>query len=303
MNRKLGRKPIYKTAAGEQAVMAVYDRILAEMPESTESLEIETSHGMTHVLAQGSTDAPVLVLLHGAGSNALAWGGDMPEFARRFRVFAVDTPGEPGRSSHERIHWAGAGIVEWLQEVVDGLGAFSSSSGPGDASVGGFAPVMLAGISQGGYIALRFAVARPERVRALVALAPGGVSPVKPDFLLRGITYSLLGRWGSGALVRYIMGDDGVPMVAMDYMDLIYTHFRSRMDPMPFLTDAELRRLNMPVLLVAGGRDKLFDSAKTVARFERTVADVEVRVLPEAGHALVNVAQELTPFFQKAVAD
>lgn len=303
MNQNARQKPIYKTPAGERVVMAVYDRILGEWPEATESLEIATAHGVTHVLAQGPTDAPVLLLLHGAGSNALAWGGDVPELARRFRVYAVDTPGEPGRSCHERIPWEGTGIVDWLGEVIDGLSVLSGSGGLGDASAAEVVPVLLAGISQGGYIALRFATARPKRVRALAVLAPGGVSPVKPGFLVRGITYSLLGRWGSGALVRYIMDDEGVPEVAMDYMDLIFTHFRSRMDPQPLLTDAELRRLNMPVLLAAGGRDKLFDSAKTVVRFERLVADADVRVLPEAGHALVNVARELIPFFEKAATD
>jgi pimeloyl-ACP methyl ester carboxylesterase len=209
------QKPIYKTPAGEQAVMAVYDRILVTWPDTTERLQIETRHGRTHVLAQGQKDARPLMLLHGAGSNALAWGGDVPEFARHFRVYAVDTPGEPGRSCHERIPWKGDSIVEWLEDVLDGLGVRQA---------------LLAGISQGGYIALRFASARPDRVKTMALLAPGGVSQVKSGFLARAVAYGLMGRRGTDALVRHVMGDSEVPEPAMEYMNLIFTHFRSRMD-------------------------------------------------------------------------
>lgn len=282
------QRPIYKTPAGEQAVMAAYDRILAQWPESTESLQIETRHGRTHVLARGPKYAPPLVLLHGAGSNALAWGADVPEFEGHFRVYAVDTPGEPGRSCHTRIPWKGDGIVEWLDDVLDGLGV---------------AEARLAGISQGGYVALRFATARPGRVAALVLLAPGGVVPPKMGFLFRGITAGMRGRRGRDALVRSIVGDVRMPQVAMDYMDLIFTHFRSRIDPQPLLTDADLTGLPVPVSLIAGARDTLFDSAKTAARFERLVGGARIRLLPGVGHAVINVAHEVTPFLVEAAAD
>lgn len=281
-------RPIYKTSAGEHAVMAAYDRILAEWPESTECLQIETRHGLTHVITRGRKEAPLLVLLHGAGSNALAWGADVPEFERYFRVCAVDTPGEPGRSSHERISWKGEGIVDWLEDVLDGLGASEA---------------LLAGISQGGYSALRLAAARPARVKALALLAPGGVVQPKAGFLLRGLTVGLFGRRGTEALVRCVMGDDGVSEVAKDYMDLIFTHFRSRKDPQPLLPDETLAGLLMPVLLILGAKDAIFDSAKTVARFENLVKGAQIRVLPAAGHALINVAPQVVPFMLRAAAD
>ncbi len=140
------QKPIYKTQAGKRAIMAAYDRILAAWPQSTESLYVQTRHGRTHLLVQGQRGAHPLVLLHGAGSNALAWGGDIPELARHFRVHAVETPGEPGRSAHHRISWQGDGSVEWLDDILDVIAVDR---------------VLLAGISQGGYIALRFACAGP----------------------------------------------------------------------------------------------------------------------------------------------
>ena len=200
-------QPIYKAPAGEQAVMAGSDRMLAQWPESTESLWIDTRHGRAHVLARGRREAPALVLFHGAGSNGLAWGADVPEFERHFRVYAVEAaPGEPGRSSQQRIPWEGDGIVEWLDDLLDGLGADAAGSGAGTpgapsdsgtsprrvrsvpAAMGAATPVLVGGISQGGYIALRLATARPQRVKALVLLAPGGVTPVRPAFFARALS-------------------------------------------------------------------------------------------------------------------
>jgi alpha-beta hydrolase superfamily lysophospholipase len=59
----------------------------------------------------------------------------------------------------------------------------------------------------------------------------------------------------------------------------------------------------MPVLLVVGARDTVFDSKKTAARFERLVEDVDVRMFPAAGHALINVAPVVAPFLVEAAAD
>lgn len=280
-------RPIYKTPAAEQAVMKGYDRILAQLPESVERLEIETRHGRTFVLAQGSVHGFPVVLLHGAGSNSLAWGRDMPEFAKRYRVYAVDTPGDPGRSCHERIPWEGEGIVEWLEDVLDGLGAPR--------------PVLV-GLSQGGYIALRFASARPGRVEALVLLAPGGLTPARLGFLVRAIAYRAAGRRGTSALMRYVLGDEEMPQDALDYLSLIFTGFRFRTEPLPPVSDADLRGLGMPTLLVVGGRDGVLDSAKTVERFRRSGAGVEVHLLPGAGHALVGVAPLVLPFLSGVAA-
>jgi hypothetical protein len=54
---------------------------------------------------------------------------------------------------------------------------------------------------------------------------------------------------------------------------------------------------------VAGTRDALFDSAKTIERFDRLVATADIRSLPAAGHALVNVAPLVVPFLVEAAAE
>lgn len=61
--------------------------------------------------------------------------------------------------------WAGPGYAEWLEDVLDGLGAQKAA---------------LLGLAQGGWAALRFATYRPERVDRLVLLLGGTEDAIRP---------------------------------------------------------------------------------------------------------------------------
>jgi pimeloyl-ACP methyl ester carboxylesterase len=175
---------IFKTPAGEQAVMAFYDNTLARWPVPYESRTIPTRHGDTHLIVSGEESAPPLILLHGASANALIWIGDVVDYSQHYRVYALDIPGEPGRSEPHYLDWHDATFVEWLADVLDRLA---------------IPRAILVGISQGGWIALKFAchpsgaagtrrchpqpgIMASARVRAPAAWSPRNVSPYPPAF-------------------------------------------------------------------------------------------------------------------------
>lgn len=281
MNQKaMNLPPNYKSAAGEQAVMALYDKLLAGWPIPYTTAMLPTRHGDTHVIASGPAAAPTVLLLHGAASNALAWTGDVAALSRTLRVYAIDLPGEVGRSAPNRPPWAGPAYVEWLEDVLAGLGV---------------AHAALVGISQGGWTALKFATAQPQRVSRLVLLAPGGVAPVRSSFLLAALPLSLLGRRGGEAISRIVRGSQPVHPAAVEFMNVIMTHFKSRVGSLPTFSDEELVRLTMPTLLILGEQDALFDSAKIAARLQRLLPQLSVRLLPDVGHVLHGL-EDLTPF-------
>lgn len=273
--------PLYRSPEGERLVMALYDGVLGNWPLPFDGLTVDTRHGATYVIASGPASAPPLVLLHGACSNAVSWVGDVAEYGRHFRVHAVDLPGEPGRSAPNRPAWRGAAFAEWLGDVLDGLS---------------LARVSVVGLSQGGWVALKFASAAPESIERLVLLAPGGVAPARASFLLRAVPLTLLGRRGAEAINRITFGSQQIYPAAVEFMDAIMTHFRPRIEPQPLLTDAELARLTMPTLLVVGARDALLPSGKIAARLQRLAPRLSTTVLPHAGHALVGLAPAVTPF-------
>jgi len=112
---------LYRSQAGMREVMNIYDNLLATWPVPRQEMNITTRHGDTFVIASGDPAAPPLVLLHGTCSNAVSWIGEITEYSRHHRVFAVDIIGEPGRSAPSRPDWKGVAYVEWLEDVLDGL--------------------------------------------------------------------------------------------------------------------------------------------------------------------------------------
>jgi len=281
-------EPIYKSPEGKEAVMALYDSFLESWPVPYETMTVATRHGQTFVIASGPQSAPPLLLLHGAGSNATMWGGDVAAYSRQFRVYAADLPGEPGKSSENRPPWEGPAFAEWLQDVLDGLQVNRAT---------------ILGLSQGGWTALKFAVTHPERVEKLVLLSPGGIVPDRLSFIVRVIPLSFMGRWGLKRINRLVMGEQPVDPEVEEAMMLITRHFKPRIGTLPLFSDAELQRLTMPVLLLMGSDDALRDADKIVARLEELVTDLTARIISGGGHALIDTTGHILPFLTAGVAE
>lgn len=102
---------------------------------------------------------PPLLLLHGLGDSALSWHWVLPTLARTHTVYALDLPGF-GLSSRPAGSYTPAFLTTVVTAFLDALAL---------ASVG------IVGNSLGGLIALRLALAAPERVTALGLIASAGL--------------------------------------------------------------------------------------------------------------------------------
>lgn len=109
---------------------------------------------------QAGEAGPNLVLIHGLGGAVEVWRRVLPELARSHRVVALDLPG-CGRSQPP-VHFP-----------ADTLGLFAATVlGLMDAL--GMATAQVVGSSLGGTVALRTALAAPERVQGLVLVGSAG---------------------------------------------------------------------------------------------------------------------------------
>lgn len=280
----MGNSILYKTAEGEQAVMAIYDAAMKNWSAPYETRTVPTRHGDAFVVASGDVDAPAMILLHGAGSNATIWAGDVGDYCTLFRVYAVDLPGEPGKSAPNRPAWEGTAFADWLEDVLNGLHVERAT---------------LAGISQGAWTALKFAVAHPERVEGLVLMTPGGIVPDKTSFIVRAIGLSMLGKWGTKCLMTALFGDQRVPDGVLDIVTQISAAFKPRIGVLPIFTDDELRRLTMPVLLIGGTKDIMRDMVKIEARLRAFMPQLTVKMIAGGGHALINTKGVVMEFLEK----
>lgn len=276
---------VFRSEAGRAAILAPYDAAIANWPVPCETLLIDTEFGSTFVIACGDAPNEPVVLLHGSGTNSAFWMGDVARISADHRVYAIDIIGEPGRSAESRPTMRIAGnYARWLGEVLDGLNA------PAAAVVGN---------SLGGWVALDFATAFPERVKKLVLLAPAGIAPARVSFMLSALLLKPLGRHGLGRLNRMVFGDAPIAESVLDYMNLIARQFRHRTEPMHVFSDDELRRLTMPILYVGGNRDVLLDTRKSASRLRSLLPNAQTSILPGVHHALVDQSARVSEFLKQ----
>lgn len=127
-----------------------------------------------HYVAQGH--GPLLLLLHGFPEFWYSWRHQIPEFARNYRVVALDLRGYNESDKPEGVEaYRMSELIADIAGVLDGLGADRC---------------FLVGHDWGGAIAWQFAYAYPERVEKLAVLnaphpAQFAVGLRRPEQLLR----------------------------------------------------------------------------------------------------------------------
>ncbi|MBV9744030.1 MAG: alpha/beta hydrolase [Acidobacteriia bacterium] len=282
---------IYKSLEGRRAVEERYRAFLKRWPVPNEQLRIPTREGETFVVASGPESAPPVLLFHGAGTNSAMWMGDVTTWSAHFRVYAVDLIGEPGLSAPSRPLLNSETHALWLDDLLQGLSLTRAS---------------LLGASLGGWLALDYAIRRPERVVALALLCPAGVGQRRASFLIKVLPLQLLGEWGRGKAYQIALGplpaspSPGYKPFA-EFAALIQRNFRPRRTRLPIFSDEALRRLNMPVLAIVGGQDAILDSYGTKRRLEKAALGASVCLLPECGHLLPGQNSRILDFLTEAL--
>jgi pimeloyl-ACP methyl ester carboxylesterase len=94
-------RSIFKTPEYERLYLELYDAILAQWNVPVEPLDIKTRFGSTHINIAGLKGSPPLLLLPGFGANSTTWFPNAAALSAHFRIYAVDTNGQPGRSVPE----------------------------------------------------------------------------------------------------------------------------------------------------------------------------------------------------------
>ena len=277
-------RSIYKSTAGRDEILALYGEVLAQWPLPYTHLNLPTRYGNTFVMASGDISAPPFVLLHGTASNSATWAGDVAEYGKFFQVYAVDIPGEPGKSTPQRFSWDGPAFNEWLDDVLNGLG---------------LEKVTLGGMSLGAWATIKYALYKPNRIDKAVLIVPSGIYHPRLSFVVRMLVLSLFGEWGRKRIRQYIFKGTEFPETLDQFLTLIGRHFNYRLGAPPLFTDEELQSLTMPVLFLAGEKDVLLNTPKTAERLQKLVPDLTVKILAEDGHATINTASQVVSFLKE----
>jgi pimeloyl-ACP methyl ester carboxylesterase len=236
---------------------------------------------------------PPLVLLHGAGDNALDWRWVFPALARTHRVYAPDLPGSPN-SARPAIDYSSAYFERFVAAFVDALDI-------GQAT--------FVGNSLGGLIALRLALSEPTRVTALVLVDSAGLGrTINPAFtsvnvpglgeaampLWRTPIGAYQRAWGRTALLfahppgtvpREWLAEQCRLALSPGYLEAHMAVLRALVSPLgqrEVLVD-HLPSLKMPTLVVWGARDRVFPESQAREAVAR-LPEGSLALIPDCGH-------------------
>jgi len=238
-----------------------------------------------HYKETGPQDAPVLLLLHGFGSSLQTWDEWSVKLDPKYRVIRLDLPGFGLTGASPLNDYSEEKDVAILTHFADKLGLDKFS---------------VIGHSMGGKMAWSLAAAQPDRVQALVLMAPDGFPEAK-DFgtkpyevpAVMGLVKYFLPKYFvkksiepafadakalNDALVsRYydMLRAPGVRGAILDRSNqTIYT------DPVP-----RLKKIKAPTLLIWGEQDQMIPNSNAQS-YAGVLLNSTTILLPKLGHLL-----------------
>jgi 4,5:9,10-diseco-3-hydroxy-5,9,17-trioxoandrosta-1(10),2-diene-4-oate hydrolase len=238
-----------------------------------------------HEAGQG----PALVLLHGSGPGVSGWSnfrGNFPVFAGQFRTVVMDMPGF-GRSERPELDRAYPRVAaDGLARLLDGIGIEKAN---------------LLGNSMGGYVALEFALAYPERVERMVLMGPGGlaVNILGPDpsegarrlgDFMMAPSKAAMEAWVDTMVANKAVVDDGLieerlanamAPGALESAIAIFSSLGQHPEPVPMW--ARLKAIKARTLITWGRDDRMLPVEGALMGF-RQLPNAELHVFSKCGH-------------------
>lgn len=290
-------------ADARQGVAAVQERVLAQAAVEVTARFVDLDAGPRLQVLEAGEGEP-LVVLHGSGNSAICMLPLVEQFGGR-RVIVADRPGyglsEPVSGLREHPRRTGGEVVVGL---LDALGIEVAD---------------LVGSSTGGFWSLWTALDRPERVGRIVLVGATPLLPgTRPPLPLRLMTTPIIGDVlrrvmpePSPKTVTQMMRSMGEADTIVDHPGLIDAFVAAGNDPIAGqatgeelagvirgllgfraacrFTDAELRKVEQPTLLIWGEHDPVgrLDAAHAAAALipHARVAQVPTGHAPWLGEA------------------
>jgi pimeloyl-ACP methyl ester carboxylesterase len=245
--------------------------------------------GIEMELEDAGAGERAFVLVHGFTGSRDDFGEHVPELARLGRTLALDQRGHGGTTNSGRLaDYTLDGLVADLAAAFDALGL-----GRAD----------LLGHSLGGMVALRFALAHPERVASLVLMDTSArPMPLPLPEPVRAALVKLVHHDGVAALLPGIRGREDVAPAfrrTVERMgeDAFWARIQRKLEAMdPFAWEAllavlgehapvvdRLGEIRCPTLVLVGAEDRPFlEPAEELAR---GIAGAERVTITDAAHS------------------
>lgn len=228
-----------------------------------------------------------LILLHAFPLSSDLWRPQIETLSSNFRVIAPDLPGfgaSPDFDGDPSVDH----IANAVMALIEHLGIKE--------------PVILGGLSMGGYTALAFARLFPESLRALILCDTRAEADTPEGKANRDKLIALVGNEGGGAVIEQmapkLLGEtsknsrpevvETAAQLGKAQTDLAIANALRALRDRPASLDL-LPQIQVPTLVIVGDEDGItpLDAAQTLAN---NIPNAKLEVIPQAGH-LSNIEQ------------
>jgi len=237
---------------------------------------VSTRFGATHILVAGLQAGPPLVLLHGGNTTnptTLAW---VRPLLSKYRIYAPDTIGHPGRSAPVRLSPKDNSYGEWVSDTLDGLELKQAA--------------IMAG-SYGAGILLRTAVTAPERISKAILMIPSGLVSIPLRTMLFELLIPLMiyqlapSRARLMRILRPMFVAEPISEMVLETTEAVFKHVNIEPEMPRNVTRSELSRFSAPVLVLAAEKDRLFPARQVVARAPQVFQNlVAAEIIQDSPH-------------------
>jgi pimeloyl-ACP methyl ester carboxylesterase len=219
-------------------------------------------------------EGPPLVLVHGVAMRAEDWAPLLRALKRRHRVYAPDLLGYGESDKPRDADYSVATQAEIVRGFLDAMHLEKPD---------------VAGVSMGGWVALKLASEHPHRVQRLVLLSSAGlgfestlketsfsattVEEQRASFALQTERARLLPEFVIRDFLRR----------SRDKAWIVRASMRSMLTRRDLLLDGKLQRVRMPVLIVSGTAD-LIVPYDVAVRLQREMPHARLVPLDDCGH-------------------
>ena len=283
--------------AAEERFLRAQNSLLAGNGNSVHSRFVHIAEPALRVqVLEGGRGEPVL-LLHGGDGMAAQWEPLLSRLSSGFHIYAPD---RPGCGLTDMFNYRDVPLrehaVNFVMNTMDALGLKSAN---------------LVGNSMGGYFALVFALAHPERVKRLVTVGePAGSSAIIPPANrllairgLNGLMYATVMKPGASAtyegfkriLVAHpdrlspayldcCTAASEIPGATESWLTLLEDcHITSGRSSLTYTLRPELPELTTPTLLIWGDKDT-FGPPSLAKEMAQLMPNGRAESVPDAGH-------------------
>jgi 2-hydroxy-6-oxonona-2,4-dienedioate hydrolase len=224
---------------------------------------------------------PNVILLHGLGGDAGNWVMTVPALASKYHVWAPDQIGFGG-SDKPLINYRVGTLVDFLEGFCKKLGIDKAA---------------VVGNSLGGWTAMAFALAHPERVEKLVLVDSAGYSfvqagrnaPTRAEMA----TLNPSTLQGTKQLMSVIFANpSAIPMLTPEAMFARHLHSGDGYTINQFIDsilngedvlDGKLGGIKAPTLVIWGREDHLTPLASG-QQFAKDIPGAQITILDKCGH-------------------